>query len=456
MGKEARAAQTADTLASKRVFRYALGSLGTGGYNTLPGLVLVYYLTDSIKVTALAAGIILAVTKIWDVLIDPVIGALSDYSLRKRGSRKLFMVIGALSIPLFFTLTFAVPPGTPPLLAAIWVVVAFLLSATAFSLFQVPYLALPAELTPSYDERTRILSWRVIVLTVAILLFGAGGPELRSAFENESLGYLIMALAAGIVISVAMLIASKEAPTLSVGADAVPPKPARGSILRHYRESIAVLKRSRPLRILLAGFAIQALAIGLMLATAQYIAAWVLHDPSQLTFLFASLVAPALLFTPLWKGVADRIGKERGFIISSVVFGLAALSTIGLLVEPGPWLYVPVVLVGIGFAGMQSLPMAMLPDVISHDAKTHGEGHAGTFSGVWTAGETTGLALGAMILTVALTIGGYIESAAGEIVVQPESAVVGIILSFSVLPAVLIGLSFFFLRRYPLRKVDIE
>lgn len=455
MGKEAGAVGAAEKLTKRSVFRYALGSLGTGGYNTLPGLVLVYYLTDSIKVTALAAGVILAVTKIWDVLIDPVIGALSDYSLRKRGSRKLFMVIGALSIPLFFTLTFSVPPGTPPILAALWVVVAFLLSATAFSLFQVPYLALPAELTPSYDERTRILSWRVIVLTVAILLFGAGGPELRSAFENESLGYLIMALAAGIVISVAMLIASKEAPAVNV-ADAEPPKPARGSILSYYRDSIAVLKRSRAFRILLAGFAIQALAIGLMLATAQYIAAWVLHDPSQLTFLFASLVAPALLFTPLWKGVADRIGKERGFIIASVVFGLAALSTIGLLVSPGPWLYVPVVLVGIGFAGMQSLPMAMLPDVISHDAKSHGEGHAGTFSGVWTAGETTGLAFGAMILTVALTIGGYIESAAGEIVVQPESAVVGIILSFSVIPAALIGLSFFFLRRYPLRKVDIE
>ena len=89
------------------------------------------------------------------------------------------MLVGALSLPLLFALTFAVPPSLGPAVAAVWVFFAFTLTATAFSLFQVPYIALPAELTPSYDERTRLLTWRVVVLTFAILLFGAGGPALR-------------------------------------------------------------------------------------------------------------------------------------------------------------------------------------------------------------------------------------------------------------------------------------
>ena len=54
--------------------------------------------------------------------------------------------------------------------------------------------------------------------------------------------------------------------------------------------------------------------------------------------------------------------------------------------------------------------MAMLPDVISHDARSHGNGAAGTFGGVWTAGETTGMALGATVLTIVLAITGYRES----------------------------------------------
>ena len=73
------------------------------------------------------------------------------------------------------------PAGLGPVASGIWVLIAFVLTATAFSLFQVPYIALPAELVDGYDARTRLLSARVVVLTFAILLFGAGGPALRDA-----------------------------------------------------------------------------------------------------------------------------------------------------------------------------------------------------------------------------------------------------------------------------------
>ena len=53
-----------------------------------------------------------------------------------------------------------------------------------------PYIALPAELTPAYDERTRLLTWRVVVLTFSILLFGAGGPALRGVTDDPTTGYL--------------------------------------------------------------------------------------------------------------------------------------------------------------------------------------------------------------------------------------------------------------------------
>ena len=70
------------------IARYAIGSLGTGGFSTLPGLVLVFYLTDTLGVAAWAAGIVVTVAKIWDVLIDPVIGGISDTSLHRTGSRR--------------------------------------------------------------------------------------------------------------------------------------------------------------------------------------------------------------------------------------------------------------------------------------------------------------------------------------------------------------------------------
>ncbi|MBN9613475.1 MAG: MFS transporter, partial [Actinobacteria bacterium] len=144
------------------IARYATGSLGTGGFATLPGLVLVYYLTDSLGVTAFAAGVIVTLAKVWDVLIDPVIGGLSDRALAHTGTRRGPMLLGAVGLPIAFILTFAVPPGLSPWISALWVLIAFIAAATFFSLFQVPYIALPAELTSGYDERTRLLTWRVV------------------------------------------------------------------------------------------------------------------------------------------------------------------------------------------------------------------------------------------------------------------------------------------------------
>jgi Na+/melibiose symporter-like transporter len=444
---ELRAATT--RLTRPTIARYAVGSIGTGGFGTLPGLVLVYYLTDSLGIAALAAGIVVTLAKVWDVLIDPVIGTASDRSLARRGSRRPLMIVGSIALPILFALTFAVPQGLGDLPSGIWVLVAFVLTATAFSLFQVPYIALPAELTQDYDARTRLLSVRVMVLTFAILLFGAGGPILRSNF-----GYLGMAIIAGLVIGLGMLISSFVAPK---GPSAEVP---RVSLAESYRAGFSALKRSQPFRALLLTFLLQGLATGAMLAGAQYVATWVLHSEDAVTFLFVALIAPALVFAPIWGAIATRIGKERTFVIASVVFGAAALALTLLAVAPGPWVYAAVGMAGAAYAGMQSLPMAMLPDVISHDAKRTGDGQAGIFGGVWTAGETTGMALGATLLTVVLTITGYQSVAQGEaiapLVAQSPLAVLGIVLAFSAVPAVIIAASLLSFARYRLRKRDID
>ncbi|MFT4029324.1 MAG: MFS transporter [Protaetiibacter sp.] len=445
-------------LSASVVARYAAGSIGTGGFATLPGLVLAIYLTDTLGVAAIWASVIIGVAKLWDVVIDPVIGGRSDRSLALTGSRARFMLAGAVALPVFFVLTFAVVPGAGPVAGGLWVLVAFILAATAFSLFQVPYIALPAELVAEYDARTRLLSARVVVLTLAILLFGAGGPMLVKAFSGTpdgsatQFGYLGMAVVAGVLLGIGMLVAVTSAQHGPVGA-----APPRVRVASFYRDGLAALRGSRPFRTLLATFLLQALATGMMLAGAAYIAKWVLRDPVDgTTFLFVALIAPALVCAPLWAVVSRRTSKEWAFGLASVLFGLAALSLVLLVWMPGPWLYAPVAIAGAAYAGMQTLPMAMLPDVISDDATRNGPGRAGVFGGVWTAGETTGMALGAVLLTLVLALTGYQEAVAGATVEQASTAITGIVLSFSIIPAVMIGLSLWGLARYPLRRGDVD
>ncbi|MFK4853355.1 MFS transporter [Microbacterium sp. ZW T6_19] len=457
MSTEARPERaSAARLPARTIALYAIGSLGTGGYATLPGLVLTYFLTDNLGVAALAAGLIVTSAKIWDVVIDPLIGAASDRQLARTGSRRGFMITGAMTLPLFFALTFAVPPSWGPTAGAICVLLAFLATATSFSLFQVPYVALPAELTGSYDERTRLLGWRVIVLTAAILLFGAGGPELRRAGPDQVIGYLLMGIAAGLVIGIGMYVASKTADAAASRVAPASPTEHPPSVREQYASGFRALRRSQPFRALLTTFLLQALATGTMLAGAQYVATWVLRSEDAVTLVFLALVGPALLATPGWTSIARRIGKERAFRIASAGFTIAAASITAAVWAPGAWIYASVAVAGIAYAGLQSLPMAMLPDVISHDERTNAPGQAGTFTGFWTAGETVGFALGATFVSLTLAATGYVSTVAGATAQQPDAAVTGIVLSFSILPAVLMAASIVALSRYRLRRSDIE
>ncbi|MEK8105231.1 MFS transporter [Micromonospora sp. M12] len=75
-----------------------------------------------------------------------------------------------------------------------------------------------------------------------------------------------------------------------------------------------------------------------------------------------------------------------------------------------PVLVAAVAVLGVAFAGMQLLPFSMLPDVIRAATDTD-ETPAGTYTGVWTATEATGAALGPYAYALCLAVGGFVASA---------------------------------------------
>ena len=357
-----------------------------------PGLVLTYYLTDSLGVAALAAGAVITTAKIWDVVIDPVIGALTDRDLARHGTRRRLMLIGACSHRRALRADLRRAAGLGPVVGAIWVLIAFLLTATAFSLFQVPYIALPAELTASYDERTRLLTWRVVVLTFSILLFGAGGPALRGVTGDPTTGYLrhghrlgrrdrdrdagrhdasrgdpSTADAARPLRAATRAAAGRE-PTRVAGSASTTPAGIRALRARSAARSApccrrSCCRRSRPVSCSPA-------------RSTSRRGCCDSEDAVQL--LFVALIAPALFAAPGWGWVvaAPRQGallrdRERDLRARRAVDRRGAVGARRLDLRAGrrsPASPTP---------GMQSLPMAMLPDVISHDERTARPGSRG-------------------------------------------------------------------------------
>ncbi|MFF0746928.1 MFS transporter [Streptomyces sp. NPDC004111] len=418
---------------------YGLGSLCTGTFATVPGLILLYYLTNVLAVPAAVAGAAVFLPKAWDVLINPLVGAVSDRSGLRGGPRRPFLLLGACTLPPLFALLFAAPPLRGAA-AAGYVAVVFLLAATAYAVFQVPYVTMPAEMTEDPAERARVLGWRVGFLGVAILLSGALAPALANADGGTAESYRTMGVAVAVLLAAGMFGAwftTRWAPVA-----------ARSTAEPSFRAQLAVARSHRPFRFLVTMWTLQALAVGVMLSGVQYFATYTLGRPTAVTPLFACLIGPLVLVMPLWNRLSRLRGVKYAQWCASLLFVAGAL-LLALTPVTGPAVgYAATAVIGVAYAGLQLLPMTMLADTLAADAARTGRLRAATFTGLWTAAETLAFALGAGVFALVLALTGFRSSDAGHFVAQPAAALTGITLGMSVLPALLATAALGALHRY--------
>jgi Na+/melibiose symporter-like transporter len=217
------------------------------------------------------------------------------------------------------------------------------------------------------------------------------------------------------------------------------------------RAQLAVARGNRAFRTLLMVFVVQSVGIATMLAGVKYVADHVLQRPDDgPTLLFAAFVGPALLVMPLWTRLGARWGKKRSLITASLIFAAGALALTTAAWVPPIVTYLLTAVIGCGYAGQQVFALAMLPDCIAWDERRTGKRQAGVFTGLWTAGETLGLALGPGLFGLIIAIAGYRSSSTGVAQAQTGGARLGILLAFTVVPSLLVGLATLILRRYDL------
>jgi GPH family glycoside/pentoside/hexuronide:cation symporter len=421
---------------------YALGSLATGAFGTVPGLLLLPYLTDTLGVAAGVAALLVLLPKAWDVLVNPVAGRISDRTRSRWGARRPYLLVAGLALAVLFAAIFAAPFGSGPA-AATYVALAFLTTATAFAFFQVPYMAMPAEMTDDYTERTRLMTWRIAALALAILISGAVAPLVVTAGGEGVPGHRWMGLFVSALIVVGALgafLGTRSAPVGVAGAS----EPT-------LRAQLAVAAANRPFRALLICFVVQSAGVATILAGVNYFAGQILRDDRNgPTLLFACFVGPALLVMPLWARAGARLGKRTALVVAGLILAAGAFALTAAPVLPPVVVYLVVAVLGVGYAGQQVFALAMLPDCIAYDTARTGRRQAGVFTGLWTAGETFGLALGPGIYGLVLQVSGYVSSDTGTSAAQSDTARLGVLLGFTLIPALLIAPPILLLRHYTL------
>jgi GPH family glycoside/pentoside/hexuronide:cation symporter len=427
---------------------WAAGSLGTAvmlGTLTSFGL---FYMTTYLGVGAALAGLLVGLSKGYDMLTDPLMGQISDRTHSRWGRRRPYLILGAIGAPVSIVLLFLVPAFANFNAMVVYLALALLLYATAFTLFNVPYLAMPAEMTTEPDERTLIMSQRIFFSTLGVLTITTLGPQLIRHFGGGAQGYIKMSWVMAAIVCCAMLLTFQ----LTKHVATVPPSRREDyGLLRQWR----LVLGNRPFRFYMAAKICMFLAQTAVQGTLLYYAHFVLgRDEMLLAAYGVGYTGGSVVTLPLWNYlISKKLGKRNAFRISAIGLGLVFLSwLLAGPAEPVMALYVRFVVLGIFSAGIMIAGSAMLPDIMEYDRRTTGINQEGLYAAAFSLVEKVANALGPMIIGLLLGLTGFIESRDGILMDQPDSAVTAIRYSVSVLPCALAFAAAILIGYYDLRE----
>ncbi|MDK2762088.1 MAG: MFS transporter [Sphingopyxis sp.] len=432
---------------------YGVGSLASASFAVVPGLILLYYLTEVLAISAAVAALVVFIPKLFDVVVNPLVGRLSDRTQSRFGARRPWIFLGGILFPIAFMATFWTPYSG--VAAAIWVAISFTLASMAFSFFVVPWSSLPAEIAPNAAARTSMAAWRIGFLAIAVLISGGLTPVIIEHAGEVRAGYRQMALFMGtLMIASTLLVAF-------VGARRSTPATTRPAAPAGFRSSLAMLRSSPPLQAMFWLVALTEVASAVALASTPYLAKYVLGDPSVVVPMFIARTMVLLLTMPIWKSVAVRIGKRRALNAALLIFAIGAFLLMTLAFAPPdarlPLAYISLSIMAVGFAGSAMLPQAMFADALAYETSVRGESNTGAMVGAWNAAETLSGGIGAAAFAVVLTMTGFVSGAGDDGAFQQSAtAIFGIVAAASLLPALAALIALFPLRGFTLTEQDVD
>jgi Na+/melibiose symporter-like transporter len=287
------------------------------------------------------------------------------------------------------------------------------------------------------------MTYRMVVLTVGLLGAGVMAPALVKSGERGD--YTMMA----VLLSVVMLISGVVAITGIKRLGAYMPEQVAATAHPGFREGIRTSLADRNFRMLVLSYLFTGTVTHLFMAALPYYSAYVFDRVGLTAVFMAAFLVPALVASPLWLRANKRgLTKQKGLLTSQTMFvlgslALAAGSILGLAATVAI-----VLMMGVAFAGLQLFAFSMVPDV-ARAANADGSTGA-SYTGVWTATEATGTAIGPYVYSMVLAIGGFAASSGGQTATQSSSAMTALIAGFTIVPAVLMIVAMAFQRRYRL------
>lgn len=159
-------------LGEKLAFSAGIG-MDALSVSMITGVLWMPFFNLGLGINAAYLGVVLMILRLWDAVTDPLMGNISDNARTRWGRRRPFLFIGAITTGLLSMGFWFIPASLSEIHFLIVLTLLGLVFFTSFTVWSMPYYGLQMEMTPNYDERTRLTGWMTAVGKVTLLFGGA-------------------------------------------------------------------------------------------------------------------------------------------------------------------------------------------------------------------------------------------------------------------------------------------
>lgn len=397
-------------------------------------------------------GVALALPRFIDAVVDPLMGSISDNYHSRFGRRRPFVAVGAVLMAIAFGFIWMVPLGWTNWAQLGWFFVTSTIFFLCSTVFAVPLQSLAYELTPDYDERTRVMGFSSFWNQLGQLTYQWIFPLSQLAIFAAPMigvrwvGWGVALFCLGLPGIVPALVGRERFAKLTEHQ-------SRVRFLPTLRSAFS----SKPF-VLLTVIVITTYLAGMLASSMDYylLVYFVCGgDLAQGSFwkgvLSSGYAVVGFASIPLLTIVSRRIGKENTLIAVLVLLAIGAVARWWVF-RPGAgwWLLIdPLLGGGAIWVAMNMVVQSMFADICDEDELAHGQRREGIFSAVFSWLIKTGASLAYLLSGVTLNFVGFDVARKAE---QSAQAILGMRLFLTVGPAIAALICIALLRRYPISR----
>jgi glycoside/pentoside/hexuronide:cation symporter, GPH family len=416
---------------------YAVGDFGANFLFQSVTIFLLYYFTDVFGITAAAAGWIFLLSKFWDAVTDPTMGYIADHTKSRWGQKRPYLLFGAVPLGLTLFFLFAAPDIQSYSMKVAYAAITFLAVLTFYTIVNVPYSAITANLTMDSRERANLTGYRMMGAIIGTLVVATLTKPLVGFFTDEITGFRALGIIYGIAIAVCTLItffSVKE--RVRTHAEDNP-----GGISDIFK----IIRSNPPMIYLFFGIFFLYACHFIFLASVAYFFKYCIQKESFIAIGFFCLYVPAGIMLPFLVTISNKLGKKTMFIGGMGIFAIGMIMLYFVQSYNLPLLIFIYIIIGLGLSAIYQGPWSMIPDTVEYTEWKIGLRRSGIIYGIFFFGMKLSAGVSAFIVGMLLASSGYVADAT-----QTPEAQSMIRFVVTLLPVICYVLGAIFLFIYPI------